>query len=97
MTSRRDPFTLRAAIQRQLVLVVALPLAFLIIVFGAFGFAAEAGIALAVLLGALAVLRAVLPIGWVGALAVRTRAVDVAVLTTFAVALVLLALSAPNL
>jgi len=58
--------------------------------------AASAGLVLALLLGILAVLRAVLPVRAVGALAVRSRGLDVAVLLVLAISLGVLS-SSPNL
>lgn len=48
------------------------------------------GYAVAVTLGVLAILRAVLPPGRAGGLVVRTRAIDVAILAAFAVAIAVL-------
>ena len=58
--------------------------------------ASLAGLLLAILLGVLAVLRAVLPVRAVGALAVRSRGLDVAVLLVLAISLAVLS-SSPNL
>lgn len=96
MPSRPSPFTLRAALRRQAVLVVALPVLAVIVVIGALGQAPLAGILLAAELGCLALARAVLPTSAVGALAVRHRPIDVAVLLALAIGLVFLA-GSPNL
>lgn len=93
---RRSPFTLSAAVRRQAVLTVALCALAGIIAVGVLASAALAGVLLAALLGILAVLRAVLPLRVVGALAVRSRGHDVAVLLLLAVSLAVLS-SAPNL
>lgn len=57
---------------------------------------ALAGVLLALLLGVLAVLRAVLPVRAVGALAVRSRGLDAGVLLVLAIGLAVLSTS-PNL
>ncbi|WP_414644507.1 DUF3017 domain-containing protein [Brachybacterium sp.] len=93
---QRSPFTISAAVRRQAVLSSALVALGLIIVLGVLVSAPLAGGLLAALLGILAVLRAVLPIRAVGALAVRSRALDVAVLLLLAVSLAVLS-AAPNL
>ena len=91
-----SPFTLRAAFTRQAVLTVALIALLAIVVIGAVTEAALAGVLLALLLGTLAVLRAVLPTRAVGALAVRSRFLDVSGLLVIAIALAVLSTS-PNL
>ena len=93
---RRPPTSLAAAFQRQAVLTLALIALGGILVVGVISSAALAGLLLALLLGVLAVLRAVLPIRAVGALAVRSRGLDVAVLLLLAISLGLLS-AAPNL
>lgn len=94
--ARPSPFTLRAAFRRQWVLTCALLTLAVIGVIGAFGFVTIAGASLAVLLALLAAARAILPVQTVGALAVRSRAVDVTVLAILAVGIALL-LGTPNL
>ncbi|ATG53143.1 DUF3017 domain-containing protein [Brachybacterium vulturis] len=96
MPQRRSPFTVSAALRRQGVLTLALCALGVIIVVGVLFSAALAGLLLAVLLGTLAVLRAVLPVRAVGALAVRSRGLDVAVLLVLAISLGVLSTS-PNL
>lgn len=96
MASDRSPFTLRAAVRRQWVLVCALPILAVIVAIGATGHAPLAGGLLAAELAVLAVMRAVLPTEVVGALAVRRRPLDVAVLLGLAVALLAL-VGTPNL
>lgn len=96
MLERRPPTSLAAAFQRQAVLTLALIALGGILVVGVISSAALAGLLLALLLGMLAVLRAVLPIRAVGALAVRSRGLDVAVLLLLAISLGLLS-TAPNL
>lgn len=61
---------------------------------GVFGFRAP-GLLLGALLGACAVARLLLPPRLVGTLAVRSKVVDVATLSTLGAAVVLLALTAP--
>lgn len=92
----RSPYTLRAAVRRQAVLAIALPVLVLIVAIGAAGHAPLAGALLATELAVLAVLRATLPTSVVGALAVRPRAVDVTVLALLAVGIAALA-GSPNL
>lgn len=96
MPDRASPYTVRAALRRQAVLLVALPVLVVIIVIGALGHAPLAGVLLAAELGVLALVRAVLPVSAVGALAVRHRPIDVAVLLALAVGLLFLA-GSPNL
>lgn len=96
VTERRSPFTLSAAVRRQAVLTLALCALGVLVVIGAASSAPLAGRLLAALLGILAVLRALLPVRAVGALAVRSRGLDVAVLLVLAVSLAVLS-SAPNL
>ncbi|MDN5820031.1 MAG: DUF3017 domain-containing protein [Brachybacterium sp.] len=93
---RHSPFTVSAAVRRQAVLTAALCALGGIIVLGVVFSAALAGLLLAVLLGVLAVLRAALPVRAVGALAVRSRGLDVAVLLVLAISLGVLS-SSPNL
>lgn len=92
----RSPFTLRAAFERQFVLTVALISVVVIVAIGAFTEVALAGALLALLLGVLAVLRTVLPVRAVGALAVRSRGLDAGVLLVLAIGLAVLSTS-PNL
>ena len=82
--------------RRQAVLTLALLVLAGSIVVGVLVSAASAGLVLALLLGILAVLRAVLPVRAVGALAVRSRGLDVAVLLVLAISLGVLS-SSPNL
>lgn len=96
MSEQRSPFTPTAAVQRQVVLTLALCALGGIIAVGVLSSASLAGVMLAVLLGALAVLRAVLSVRVVGALAVRSRGLDVAVLLLLAVSIAVLSTS-PNL
>ena len=92
----RSPHTLRAAFRRQAVLTLALVALALIVVLGATVSASLAGILLSALLLALALLRALLPVRAVGALAVRSRGLDTAVLVVLALGIAALATS-PNL
>lgn len=94
--SRRSPFTLRAAVRRQAVLTWALVSLALIGVVALSGRVPLAGMLTALLLGFLAVTRATRPTEKVGALAVRSRAIDVTVLATLAVGLAVLSMT-PNL
>lgn len=96
MIERRSPTTLAAAFQRQAVLTVALCALGAILVVAVVSSASLGGLLLAILLGALALLRAVLPVRAVGALAVRSRGLDVAVLLLLAISLAVLS-SSPNL
>lgn len=96
MLDRRPPTSLAAAFQRQAVLTLALIALGGILVVGVTSSASLAGLLLALLLGVLAVLRAVLPIRVVGALSVRSRGLDVAVLLVLAISLGVLS-TAPNL
>lgn len=93
---RSSPFTLRAALRRQRLLVCTLLVTAGIIGVAATGAVPLAGYLFAVLLAALALLRAVLPVEAVGALAVRTRFLDVSGLLILALGFALLS-SAPNL
>lgn len=77
-------------------LTVALVAMVLIVAVGVLTEVALAGVLLALLLGALGVLRVVLPVRAVGALAVRSRGLDAGVLLLLAVALAVLSTS-PNL
>ena len=92
----RSPHTLRAAFRRQAVLTLALVALALIVVLGATVSASLAGILLSALLLALALLRVLLPVRAVGALAVRSRGLDTAVLVVLALGIAALATS-PNL
>ncbi|PMC76276.1 DUF3017 domain-containing protein [Brachybacterium sp. UMB0905] len=96
MRRTRSPFTLRAAFQRQAVLIVALLVLGVIVLIGALHSAPLAGMLLSLELGVLALLRAVLPVRTVGALAVRSRALDVTALAVLAIAIGVLSTS-PNL
>ncbi|WP_114853725.1 DUF3017 domain-containing protein [Brachybacterium sp. YJGR34] len=96
MSSSRSPFTLGAALRRQAVLTASLVATGAIVVVGVVISAPLAGLLLASLLGVLALLRAVLPVRVVGALAVRTRGLDVAVLVLLAVGIGVLS-GSPNL
>lgn len=87
MSRDRSPFTLRAALGRQKILVCALVILTVIIAIGASGRAPLAGTLLAVELVVLAGLRASLSAQAVGALAVRQRPVDVTVLLVLAAGL----------
>ena len=96
MIERRTPTTLAAAFQRQAVLTVALCALGAILVVAVVSSASLGGLLLAILLGVLALLRAVLPVRAVGALAGRSRGLDVAVLLLLAISLAVLS-SSPNL
>lgn len=96
MPRTRSPYTRRAALHRQIVLTLALIALAGIVVLGTVGPTPIAGAALAALLGTLALLRLVLPTQAVGALAVRSRGVDVCVLALLAIGIAALS-SAPNL
>lgn len=96
MPRETSPYTLRAALRRQAVLVAALPVLAVIIAIGATGRAPLAGLLLAAELAVLALVRALLPTHSVGALAVRPRSVDVTVLMVLAVGLAFLS-GTPNL
>ncbi|WP_106507413.1 DUF3017 domain-containing protein [Brachybacterium timonense] len=91
-----SPRSLRGALRRQRVLTVALVALGVIVVVGAMGHVPLAGVMLAFLLTLLALARIMLPVQAVGALAVRSRAVDASVLLALAVGLALLA-GTPNL
>lgn len=91
-----SPRSLRGALRRQRVLTVALVALGVIVVVGAMGHVPLAGVLLAILLALLALARIMLPVQAVGALAVRSRAVDASVLLALAVGLALLA-GTPNL
>lgn len=92
----RSPHTLRAAFRRQTVLALTLPALALIVLIGATLSAPLAGVLLAALLLVLALMRALLPVRAVGALAVRSRGLDVAVLLALALGIAVLSTS-PNL
>lgn len=96
MPPQSSPFTLRAAFRRQAVLTVALLGMVVIVVIGALGAVPLAGTLLAGLLATLAVLRLVMPTSAVGALAVRSRGIDAAVMLILAAGLAVLSAS-PNL
>lgn len=96
MPTDRSPFTLRAALRRQAVLAAALPLLAAAVLVGIAGHAPLAGGLLAALLLGLAAARLVLPTRSVGALAVRSRGVDVAVMAVLGLALAVLS-GSPNL
>lgn len=96
VSDRRSPTTLAAAFQRQAVLTLALCALGVIVAIAVLASVPLAGLLLAALLGVLAVLRAVLPVRVVGALAVRSRGLDVVVLLMLAVSLAVLS-AAPNL
>lgn len=85
-----------AACRRQWVLVLSVPAVVVIAVIGTTAGAPVAGQLFAALLGVLALLRAALPVHAVGALAVRTRMLDVGVLALLAIGLGVLS-AAPNL
>jgi hypothetical protein len=92
----RSPHTLRAAVRRQTGLTLALIARALIVVVGATVSATHAGLLLSALLLGLALLRALLPVRAVGALAVRSRGLDTAVLLVLALGIAALTTS-PNL
>ncbi len=77
-------------------LILSLPVLAGIVLVGIFVGAPLAGGMLAILLGVLALLRAVLPVRAVGALAVRSRGLDVGVLALLAIGIAVLSVS-PNL
>lgn len=96
MPNERSPYSVGAALRRQRVLVLTLLALGVIIAVGAQGAAPLAGGLLAILLVVLAVLRAGLAPDRLGALAIRSRGVDVTVLLVLAAGLAVL-LDAPNL
>lgn len=96
MPPARSPHTLGAAFRRQAVLTLALSALALIVVIGTAVSASLAGILLSALLLSLALLRALLPVRAVGALAVRSRGLDTAVLLVLALSIAALTTS-PNL
>lgn len=96
MPRDRSPFTLRAAIRRQAVLIAALVVLGVVVAVGATGRAPLAGTLLGIELVILAVLRLTLPTRVVGALAVRQRLVDAAVLLVLGLGTLAL-VGAPNL
>lgn len=96
MPRDRSPFTLRAAIRRQAVLIAALVVLGVVVAVGATGRAPLAGTLLGIELVILAVLRLTLPTRVVGALAVRQRLVDAAVLLVLGLGILAL-VGAPNL
>lgn len=96
MTESKSPHTFGAALRRQLVLTLALLALAGIVVLGVLVSASLAARAMAALLGVLAVLRAVLPVRSIGALAVRSRGLDVTVMVVLAIGLAVLSTS-PNL
>ena len=96
VSARRSPFTLTAAVRRQVVLTLALCALGVILALGVLVSVPLAGVLLSLLLVTLAVLRAVLPVRAVGALAVRSRLLDVTVLLVLAISLAVLTTS-PNL
>ena len=96
MTENRSPYTLIAALRRQAVLTAALCVLAAAVALGVTGSAPAAGKLLAGLLVVLAVLRGVLPVRRAGALAVRSRGLDVAALLVLAVGIGVLS-TAPNL
>ncbi len=91
-----SPFTLAAAFRRQAVLTTALLALAGIVGVGVLISASLAGVLLAALLVVLAGLRTVLPVRAVGALAVRSRGLDVAVMLLLAVTIGALT-GSPNL
>ncbi|WP_422115384.1 DUF3017 domain-containing protein [Brachybacterium sp. UNK5269] len=91
-----SPFTLAAALRRQAVLTTALAALAGVVGIGVLVSAPLAGVLLAALLVVLAGLRAVLPVRAVGALAVRSRGFDVAVLLGLALTIGVLT-GSPNL
>lgn len=91
-----SPFTLRAAFRRQTVLTIALPLLAVCVVIGIAGHAVLAGLLIAALLLVLAAVRLLLPTRAVGALAVRSRVTDTAVMLVMALAIGVLS-GSPNL
>lgn len=96
MTEQRSPHTLGAALRRQAVLTLALLALAVIVAVGVLVSAPVAARGTAALLGVLAVLRVVLPVRSIGALAVRSRGLDVAVMAVLAIGLAVLSTS-PNL
>lgn len=91
-----SPYTLRAALRRQIVLVIALIGVLGIIAVAATGRVPLAGTLLAVELVALALVRALAPTESVGGLAVRSRLLDVSGLLALAIGLGIL-VTTPNL
>lgn len=96
MTEPTSPHTLGAALRRQAVLTLALLALAVTVAVGVLHSAPLAARGAAALLGVLAVLRAVLPVRRIGALAVRSRGLDVAVMAVLAIGLAVLSTS-PNL
>lgn len=96
VASQRSPFTLRAALRRQVVLICALAALGLCLIAGAvWGIPTMGGLLAGLLLG-LAITRAVASADAVGALAVRRKRIDVPLLLIMALGLAVLAAS-PNL
>lgn len=91
-----SPYTLRAALRRQTVLTCALVALAAIGAVALSGRVPLAGALCAILLGVLAVIRALAPTERVGALAVRSRGIDVSVLASLAIGLGVLS-TTPNL
>ncbi|MBB5830605.1 DUF3017 domain-containing protein [Brachybacterium aquaticum] len=96
MREPRDPHSLGAALRRQAVLTLALLALAVIVPIGVLHSAPLAGRLLAALLLVLAAARAFLPVRVVGALAVRSRGLDVAFLLLLSIAIGVLSTS-PNL
>lgn len=92
----RSPYTLRAALRRQRPLLVALLVALAIVLIGAAGNVPLAGRAMGILMLVLAGVRLAVPAQRLGALVVRTRLLDAAVLLALGAGLIALS-AAPNL
>lgn len=90
------PTSLRAALRRQRLLIIALLALVLVLLIAMNGAVPFAGRTLGVLLLALAAARVVLPEERLGGLAVRCAAVDAAVLAVLGLGLLILS-TAPNL
>lgn len=96
MPEPRSPFTAGAAVRRQAVLTGALVALAVIALLGIAGHAPLAGMLLSAELLVLAALRLLLPTRAVGALAVRSRLVDVVCLVALGIAIGALT-GSPNL
>lgn len=95
-TDPRYPYTRRAAVRRQRALIVVAVLVGAIIGVGIMGDVPTAGYLFAGLLGVLALVRLVAPTATLGALATRSRGIDVVVFALLAIGLGILA-GSPNL
>lgn len=95
---KSSPFSRRAAVHRQRLLLAALAvLGFGVIPLAFVAGVPTAGTALGTLLLVLALARLLLPVNTLGALVVRMRLIDVATLTLLGGAILTLSLTSPNL